>query len=435
MLHILVLLLLSSSNHSTYAIEHVQNCSSKDGCEVELKINVLLDLDNESTRITYQMCHNNTNPIELNSQSTYMSYEGQKIPNPFLHLNLTKCRTFTVTHKNETPQIRAASERTVSIQLDGSVTGKRCYCNLSKNITQIDVGASCGSTDSFLITEIVDPRHHPEDRFIEIFSAECKNKIIREDVKIEHTHNQEFSVSDVRVSLQNLRFDDNGFIVLCRTQNADLAYNVNCTMFRESFFSSEHVGTASYRIARYDNEGNDTVIDMYGEGIEVTNVNAHDFTEGRAVRKLCATAPSEEWNQQHWIIKAGANIEDSDPFRWGIQSPINCGPSSEPSSEPSSAPSSAPNISSSPSPDEIDDLIITEVATSYTNYLSFVELYAPSLKGRNIEEVSFTASHPSLRTCCVSSKNPQIFYICANSRIFFCCDRSAILWTGEKDFI
>ncbi|GFH53971.1 hypothetical protein CTEN210_10447 [Chaetoceros tenuissimus] len=222
------------------------------------------------------------------------------------------------------------------IQVDGHLNhtnfaitpAQRCYCHLSvSHKSQQNKSEICEGEDnirSLKITEIADPRHD-RDRFIEIYSEKCQNKVILDDIKVERVHREgEYNETGVRaMSLRSLKFDEKGYIVVSSTEeNALSIYHIDrdYTMVLPAFFYGNSFGKDFFRIVQY-NASDETVIEEF-------QVEEEDFSKGCAVRNC----DSKGAKNATWTLQYG-NVEDCDPFYW------YCAPSEEPSLSPSQDPS------------------------------------------------------------------------------------------------
>lgn len=327
-------LLFVCSSRSTGVASSMVECKYDD-CHISLDITEMKDegetIDPFNDNIFMKMCNNHKDkPLIRNSLSTFFAIEEKKtgirrLPNPFLFLPLQAghCTEMKILVQKDTYESGI-------IQVDGhlnlnSDTTQRCYCHLSVS-RQEDISA-CDLEDikSLKITEIADPRHD-RDRFIEIYSEKCKNKVILDDIKVERVHREgEYNETGVRaMSLQSLKFDKKGYIVISSTEeNALSTFHIDrdYTMVLPAFFFGNTFGKDFFRIVQYD-ASNKIVIEEF-------QVVEEDFTKGRAVRN-CDSEGAASWTLQY------GNVEDCDPFYW------YCAPTEEPSLSPSQDPSTSP---------------------------------------------------------------------------------------------
>ena len=216
-------LLFVCSSRSTGVASSMVECKYDD-CHISLDITEKDEgetIDQFNDNIFMKMCNNHKDkPLIRNSLSTFFAIEEEKtgirrLPNPFLFLPLQAghCTEMKILVQKDTYESGI-------IQVDGhlnlnSNTTQRCYCHLSVS-RQEDISA-CDLEDikSLKITEIADPRHD-RDRFIEIYTEKCQNKVILDDIKVERVHREgEYNETGVRaMSLQSLKFDEKGYIVL-----------------------------------------------------------------------------------------------------------------------------------------------------------------------------------------------------------------------------
>lgn len=305
-----------------------------DDCHISLEA-YITEIDQFNHSIFMKMCNiHKDKPLIRNSLSTFFAIEKEKtgirrLPNPFLFLPLQpgNCNemSISVTDRNDTYESGI-------IQVDGhfnlTTTAQRCYCHLSVSHKSQQGISACRGEDvsSLKITEIADPRHD-RDRFIEIYSEKCQNKVILDDIKVERVHREgEYNETGVRaMSLRSLKFDEKGYIVVSSTEeNALSTYHIDrdYTMVLPAFFYGNSFGKDFFRIVQY-NESDEVIIEEF-------QVEEEDFTKGRAVRNCKSDGENASWTLHY------GNVEDCDPFYW------YCAPTEEPSLSPSQVPSESP---------------------------------------------------------------------------------------------
>ena len=167
-------------------------------------------------------------------------------------------------------------------------------------------------------TEFADPSDDDARRFIELYSPNKRNHIIREDLYL-FKHDPSHSGVLGKLSLKGLRIDGNGFLVICVT-----FWSNRCTTAAsyESIVYSPGIYAFSLQSCG-DNlliaEESCERIDSYGVGCFN---DGHSYENGRAVRKKDAQPkPSVEFYLSHWNIIPGAGqgqvpSDKTDPGEW-----------------------------------------------------------------------------------------------------------------------
>jgi len=185
-------------------------------------------------------------------------------------------------------------------------------------------------------TEFCDPVDAESNGFIELYSPNKRGYLILEDL-----HLLKFSGTSTlptsQISLQGYTIDENGFLVLCKPNNA---WGDQCTTEVSTFLSS--FGTDHFVLCSCV-ESSSCYIDTYGRP-GTNGINAdHTFTDGRGARKVeQIPTPSAFFIIDHWSVTPGAGngeveTAECDPGVW-VEPPVK-----SLSSSPSSSPSKPPN--------------------------------------------------------------------------------------------
>jgi len=166
-------------------------------------------------------------------------------------------------------------------------------------------------------TEFADPvpdeNVHVGMRFIELYSPNRRKYKIEEDLSIiKFAKNKNPYAFQ---TLKGLKINKNGFLVLTIGDLDD-------ELWAESLGSFSIVngpfGTEDFSLAACANpkeEGMEKCpsIDEYGLGV---NVDKHDFTHGRAVRRLDKEAPQRKFDPSDWVIEEEVDYYYTDPGAW-----------------------------------------------------------------------------------------------------------------------
>ncbi len=191
-------------------------------------------------------------------------------------------------------------------------------------------------------TEFADPVDgNNKRRFIELYSPNRRRYKIEEDLSIIKFAKKGNPYS--YITLKGLRTNRKGFLVLCIEE-----WNKECTDALGSFsIVNGPLGTEEFSLAACANpkeEGMDNCPTIDNYAIQAQG-STHDFTNGRAVRRLDALpTPSESFNLSQWVIIPGKSAVgqqvssyDTDPGSWyEVDDDF---PNLKPKPPPSSAPS------------------------------------------------------------------------------------------------
>jgi len=185
--------------------------------------------------------------------------------------------------------------------------------------TPINVGDGC-DIDNLIITEIADPYEDKRLRFIEVYSPSlcAHGKSIRNFSIV--SHNGSYGSHHLEgYSLDGLKLNDNGFLVIC----------VGRSFTQTHDFCDEYAGSGSV----VDNDGTHdvaltqghTIVDVYGASNKCTYTDNWYwssapswccFTNGRVVRRKSAIDPSIIFNSNNWITFKHVPSIRCDPGEW-----------------------------------------------------------------------------------------------------------------------
>ncbi len=181
----------------------------------------------------------------------------------------------------------------------------------------IDMDPRAWSDDPLIIffTELADPSDNPDNRFIELYSPNKKNYVIKENlIVIKYDSNDNILGYE---SLLGKKTDADGFMVMCV-----MPWSSKCTVTLGYSGFVDEPGTASYALTSCTSLANleCTRIDVYGLQADSAD---HDYSNGRAYRRKSAELiPSINFELGDWIILPGRNggtvpSYGCDPGYWG----------------------------------------------------------------------------------------------------------------------
>merc|ERR1711915_74139 len=159
-------------------------------------------------------------------------------------------------------------------------------------------------------TELADPYDDDSRRFIELYSPNRRNYIIRENLYI-FRHGATSNNVIGWLHLKGIRIDGNGFAVLCVTNWTNKCTAV--TGYQSIVYSP---GIYSFTLQKCVNAptGACARIDSYGIGQFSVDSS---YENGRAVRRIDAQPmPSYHFYLSHWYVFKGVTSIECDPGEW-----------------------------------------------------------------------------------------------------------------------
>jgi hypothetical protein len=193
-----------------------------------------------------------------------------------------------------------------------------------------------------IFTELADPVNNKSNRFIELYSPNKRNYMIKEELIVMKFHDNYPYPSSVHTSLKGLMINENGFLVLCLIWTY---WGQNRCDDQVGYHSAPNsAGNHHYILAEclYPSI-NCKFIDVFGIPGTIATGSNHDFTNGRAVRRLMTTPmASKVFNPSQWYVVPGegnleVGLDVCDPGEWKYVGPY---PTPIPTKEPSPAPTS-----------------------------------------------------------------------------------------------
>lgn len=179
----------------------------------------------------------------------------------------------------------------------------------------------CDSESDAVITEITDPLDNNYGKYIELYFHKCGGKVISSNLKLLHWRAGDSSPSRAFVNLKGVQIRDDGFVTVCGYSNTNTVYDGRevCTLNGTAENPVVIRGTDSIALAMGTYSRN-RIIDVFGNPGSSGNL-AQRFTDGRAVRNINAITPSENWDEDEWIVFPGegdqvVGIEGMDPNEW-----------------------------------------------------------------------------------------------------------------------
>jgi hypothetical protein len=193
-----------------------------------------------------------------------------------------------------------------------------------------------------IFTELADPVDSDDNRFIELYSPNKRNYLIKEDLSVIKYHENQSYPTSVNTSLKGLMINKHGFLVIC-AKKGYLGQNL-CDEEVGYISALNSAGDHHYVLAEcLFPPTNCRFIDVFGIlGTMATGSN-HDFTNGRAVRRLMTTPmASKVFDPLQWYIVPGegdleVSLDVCDPGEWKHVDPY---PTPPPTKQPSPAPTS-----------------------------------------------------------------------------------------------
>lgn len=168
-----------------------------------------------------------------------------------------------------------------------------------------------GSSGTLLITEVADPSNSHNARFVEIYSPDGASL---EGVKIARFVNEK-DYYTYSIALGSKYLGAGEFLIVCKSRSAfQSTFGVACDI--EGGSAVDGNGDDNYALVNEEGYYYYTVLDIFGVPGEDGTKTAHDFKDGRAVRKT--KTASDVWIAQDWTVTTGnANApSDFDPRQW-----------------------------------------------------------------------------------------------------------------------
>jgi len=263
----------------------------------------------------YQYCNWNPLPgtdLTFVRNRTWVKLGGEK------QFNLTrtpltpteKCRIKSVDSQIDTC---ADSVTIAAIQVRGTLAGSTQVCE-SKSELRVFPTERCEY--QFIMTEIVQDRAGGGS-FIEVYSPQCANKIIADNVQLVIYRQATGNPSSDITNLKGLTIDQNGFVTVCYSTRANTIYGEDtCTLVSGILSPADSKPGDSIALIQWMSDGEPVVVlDTFGS---IIKDNPGPVIEGlinpRAVRVENSLTPRAEWVSNEWIFPA--DNTKIDPGRW-----------------------------------------------------------------------------------------------------------------------
>ncbi len=271
----------------------------------------------QNVRVQQSMCNNNqNNAIDVILDKSYFRYRGDDdvaaVPS---ELAAGACAT---SDRQGVTINTCRRNNPMSVQLSGRMrdapnTGNAfCYCYMFKNGLMEQYPTQSPPeppredpkkpTIAFL-TEIVDPKGKDAMRYIEIYSPNKKGKEIKEAWSLVRYVGSSTSYErESAVVIQGLKFNKDGYIVLCRNEDKYEKCHKKTNAFKLLFDKFLPGLNSGVNFAIIDTEKNDAVVDVYGTiGTDPTM----GFIDGRVYRAVGVETGSSTYSADEWVEEKG----------------------------------------------------------------------------------------------------------------------------------
>ena len=179
-------------------------------------------------------------------------------------------------------------------------------------------------TENIIITEIVDANRNG-GRFVELYVKEYDNGTedgtIKEDelqlvVFASNSKNPSWSTA---INLKGAKVSRDGFLVFCSRTDLGLFNDGACNnpidLIGDQLSPISSNGDDQIAIVQ-GSDGKYSIRDIFGIIGKDGTGQAHQFTNGRAVRKTNSLYPELEWKKDSWSIQSPTDLSETDPLKW-----------------------------------------------------------------------------------------------------------------------
>jgi hypothetical protein len=118
---------------------------------------------------------------------------------------------------------------------------------------------------NLIITELASPVGNANARYVELYSDNCAGRTIGDDFKLIHYDGGDGQPESVEIDLEGMVIGDDGFLVLCSTEQANTIYDGKCDVIVGRNTPVDNDGHESVAIVLESPTGELGIIDIYGK--------------------------------------------------------------------------------------------------------------------------------------------------------------------------
>jgi hypothetical protein len=173
------------------------------------------------------------------------------------------------------------------------------------------------SSPKLVISELCDPVDNKNKRQISIYAYNKRNYVINEDIILMRWVGSSPYPSYTFQSLKGETIDEGGFLKIClpvHTWYGELTCNLMTPY--SGIVGSMH-GVEHYAIAECKSPSfGCKIMDIYGEPGTAAVNSEQDFSDGRAVRQLYMSKPTDRFNMYEWVVETPVTFDvcGTDPY-------------------------------------------------------------------------------------------------------------------------